>query len=141
MKDRLKKIRKELDLTQQDFAQKIGSTQNVIANYEIGRRNPSNSVINNICKTFNVNEKWLRTGDGEMFSFSNTFNLNDFVKSRGMTTKELEILRAYFELDPEIRKTILEHFSSRLSAGSRPYETEKELVQMAPPVNIEEEVG
>lgn len=67
MKDRIKKIRKELDLTQQEFAEKIGTTANVLTNYETGRRNPSASVINNICKTFNVNEEWLRTGEGEMF--------------------------------------------------------------------------
>lgn len=67
MKDRLKEIRKELNLTQAVFAEKIGSSQNVVANYEIGRRNPSASVINNICKTFGVNEDWLRTGEGEMF--------------------------------------------------------------------------
>lgn len=68
MKDRLKEIRKELNLTQAVFAEKIGSSQNVVANYEIGRRNPSASVINNICKTFGVNEEWLRTGEGEMFA-------------------------------------------------------------------------
>lgn len=67
MKDRIKKIRKELDLTQQEFAEKIGTTANVLTNYETGRRNPSASVINNICKTFNVNEEWLRTDEGEMF--------------------------------------------------------------------------
>lgn len=67
MKDRIKKIRKELDLTQQGFAEKIGTTANVLTNYETGRRNPSASVINNICKTFDVNETWLRTGEGEMF--------------------------------------------------------------------------
>lgn len=67
LKDRIRKIRKELDLTQQEFAGKIGTSQNVLANYETGRRNPSASVINNICKTFNVNETWLRTGEGEIF--------------------------------------------------------------------------
>lgn len=67
MNDRIKKIRKSLDLTQQAFAEKIGTTANVLTNYERGRRNPSASVINNICKTFNVNEEWLRTGQGEMF--------------------------------------------------------------------------
>lgn len=67
MKDRIKEIRKELNLTQSAFAERIGSTQNVVANYEIGRRNPSASVINNICKTFSVNEEWLRTGKGDMF--------------------------------------------------------------------------
>ena len=65
--ERIKKLRKALDLTQQRFATAIGSTQNVVANYEIGRRNPSSSVINNICKTFSVNESWLISGDGEMF--------------------------------------------------------------------------
>ena len=67
MKDRIKKIRKELDLTQQGKEKKIGTTANVLTNYETGRRNPSASVINNICKTFDVNETWLRTGEGEMF--------------------------------------------------------------------------
>lgn len=71
MNERIKKIRKALDMTQQDFANKIGITQNTYANYEIGRRNPSNSVINNICKTFNVNEEWLRSGTGEMFTENN----------------------------------------------------------------------
>ena len=65
--ERIKKLRKDKNLTQQEFATEIGSTQNVLANYETGRRNPSSSVINNICKTFNINETWLRTGEGEMF--------------------------------------------------------------------------
>ncbi len=60
-------MRKTLDLTQQEFAKRIGTTANVLTNYETGRRNPSSSVVNNICKTFNVNEEWLRTGEGEMF--------------------------------------------------------------------------
>lgn len=67
MGDRIRQIRKALGLTQQEFAEKVGSTANVYTNYETGKRNPSASVINNICKTFNVNEAWLRTGEGEMF--------------------------------------------------------------------------
>ena len=67
MKDRIRKLRRGMDLTQQEFASKIGTTANVLTNYETGRRNPSASVINNICKTFNVNEEWLREGTGEMF--------------------------------------------------------------------------
>lgn len=67
MNERIKKVRKALDLTQRDFGARIGTTQNAIANYETGHRNPSSAVIDNICKTFNVNEVWLRTGEGEMF--------------------------------------------------------------------------
>lgn len=67
MKDRIKKIRKELDLTQQTFADKIGMKQNTIAQYEMGRTKPSDAIVFSICREFNVNEEWLRTGEGEMF--------------------------------------------------------------------------
>ncbi len=67
LKDRIKKIRKNNNLTQQEFAKKIGTSQNVLANWENGRRNPSASAVNNICKTFNITEEWLRTGKGEMY--------------------------------------------------------------------------
>lgn len=67
MNKRLKQLRKKLNLTQMDFADKIGSSQNMLSGYELGRCKPSSVVINNICKTFGVNECWLRTGEGEMF--------------------------------------------------------------------------
>lgn len=67
MKDRLKKLRKELDMTQQAFADKIGMKQNTIAQYEMGRTTPSDAIIFSICREFNVNENWLRTGEGNMF--------------------------------------------------------------------------
>mgnify|MGYP001103122186 FL=1 len=67
MKDRIKKIRKELDLTQQKFADKLGVQRNTIAMYEMGRTLPSDAIMRSICREFNVNEDWLRTGQGEMF--------------------------------------------------------------------------
>lgn len=67
MNDRIKKLRKALDLTQQEFADRIGMKQNTIATYEMGRATPSDPTINNICKEFNVSETWLRTGEGDMF--------------------------------------------------------------------------
>lgn len=67
MNERIKKVRKALDLTQQKFADKLGMKQNTIATYEMGRATPSDPTIKSICREFNVNETWLRTGDGEMF--------------------------------------------------------------------------
>lgn len=67
MKDRVKKIRKELDLTQQEFADKIGVKRNTIAMYEMGKTTPSETVILSICREFGINEEWLRTGSGDMF--------------------------------------------------------------------------
>ena len=67
MNERIKELRKALGLTQQDFADRIGSVQNTITGYETGRRAPSNQVVALICREFNVNENWLRTGEGQMF--------------------------------------------------------------------------
>ncbi len=66
MNERLKKLRKSLDLTQQEFADKIGIARGNIAAYEVGKNAPSDAVISLICKIFNVNENWLRNGTGEM---------------------------------------------------------------------------
>lgn len=67
MKERLKKLRKALDLTQQEFADRIGISRGNIATYETRDGSPGNSVINLICREFNVSEDWLRYGTGEMF--------------------------------------------------------------------------
>ena len=64
--ERFKTLRKELGLTQQEFAERINLRRNSIAQIELGYRNPSGAVLALICKTFNVNETWLRTGEGEM---------------------------------------------------------------------------
>lgn len=67
MNERLKKLRKALDLTQQEFADKIGIKRNSFANYETGRNTPIDAIIVSICREFNVNENWLRDGIGDMF--------------------------------------------------------------------------
>ena len=67
MYKRIKELRKALHFTQQEFADRIGIKRNTIANYETGRNDPIDAVISLICKEFNVNERWLRTGEGEMF--------------------------------------------------------------------------
>ncbi|WP_191440476.1 helix-turn-helix domain-containing protein [Anaerotruncus colihominis] len=67
MNERIKQIRRLLDLTQQEFADRIKVKRNTVATYELGRSEPSDAAISLICKEFNVNERWLRTGEGEMF--------------------------------------------------------------------------
>lgn len=64
--ERIKKVRKTLDLTQQEFSDRIGMKRNSIAQVEMGR-NTSEQTIISICREFNINETWLRTGKGEMF--------------------------------------------------------------------------
>lgn len=48
------------------FAERLGIDQSYVTQLTSGRRNPSDLLIGAICREFNVNEKWLRTGEGEM---------------------------------------------------------------------------
>ena len=65
--ERIKKLRKSLGLTQQEFSDRIKVKRNTVATYEMGRSMPSDAAISLICREFNVNETWLRTGEGDMF--------------------------------------------------------------------------
>lgn len=67
MNERIKQIRKHFDLNQTDFGNKIGVKQGSVAAYESGSRIPLDSVVLSICREFNVNEHWLRTGEGEPY--------------------------------------------------------------------------
>lgn len=68
MKDRIKAVRKALNLTQQAFADKMGMQRATLSKYEAGKNLPSATAMSLICRTFDVNEVWLRTGKGEMFT-------------------------------------------------------------------------
>lgn len=67
MNERIKLLRKALELNQTDFGARIGVKQGTVAAYESGARVPLDSVIVSICREFGVSESWLRSGDGEMF--------------------------------------------------------------------------
>lgn len=64
MNDRIKKVRKAKGLTQLEFGKRLGIKQNSVALIESGKRNTSEQVILAICREFDVNENWLRTGEG-----------------------------------------------------------------------------
>lgn len=67
LNERIRKLRKALDLTQQKFADRLYVKRNTVGQWEIGRNELTDAAILSICREFNVNEKWLRTGNGEMF--------------------------------------------------------------------------
>ena len=65
--ERIKKIRKHLDLTMEKFGERLGVGKTAISNIENNNRNLTDQMAISICREFNVNETWLRTGEGEMF--------------------------------------------------------------------------
>lgn len=67
VENRIRELRKALGLTQSAFGSRLGVKGNTIANYESNLRAPSDAIIFSICREFDVNEDWLRTGSGDMF--------------------------------------------------------------------------
>lgn len=66
MNSRLKKLRKSLKLTQQEFADSINMSRSNLGSIESGIINLTDRNINIICEKYNVNEEWIKTGEGEM---------------------------------------------------------------------------
>ena len=107
---RIKKIRKELDLTQTEFAAKIGSVQNTVTGYENGRRNPSAPVIALICEKFDVREEWLRTGEGEMFKPKPSDILDQLAYKYKLFNFDYVMIEKFLAMPPDLRRAIYDHF-------------------------------
>ena len=116
MKERLKKLRKSLDMTQQAFADKIGMKQNTIAQYEMGRTTPSDAIVFSICREFGVNENWLRTVTGEMFikstPYEKAYNRFGYIMENSSPSKKatLSLLKLLYSVPDDQWDMIMEQY-------------------------------
>ena len=108
--DRIKKLRRELDLTQQKFGERIGVKGNTIAQYELGRSNPVDSVISLMIREFNVNEEWLRNGEGEMFKPAPSDVLDQLASEYNLSNASYIAIEKFVNLKPEKRNELIEFF-------------------------------
>lgn len=98
MNERIKKLRQELGLSQDEFGRRLGVTRGAVTNIELNKVEPKPLFVDLICREFNVNEEWLRTGEGEMFKpKSRNEELFEFVtnaigKPTGIQAKLLSIM-------------------------------------------------
>lgn len=100
--ENIKKIRERLNLSQAEFAERITVSQKTVSNMESGQVTEKNLIA--ICRVFNVNEKFLRDGEGKMFHESMETILNDST----LDETDRAILQAYISIPPSERKYIKE---------------------------------
>jgi len=109
MNGRIKVLRKTLELNQTEFGTKIRLTTGAVSDIERGKvKNITDRVVNDICREFNVNENWLRTGEGEMF-----IPVNEAVKQTavllGKRDPEFEqLIDMYSKLNDKNKKLFVE---------------------------------
>lgn len=115
--ERVKELRKQVNLTQQAFADRLNLKRNTVGSYEVNVVEPSDRTISDICREFNINETWLRTGEGEMFNqITQSEKLAAFLAD--ITANEEDSFKRQFvevlaELEPEDWK-FLERMARKL---------------------------
>lgn len=123
---RVRMLRKELDLTLEKFAKPLGVGKTAISNIENESRNLTDQMIISICREYNVNEEWLRSGEGEPFKrLSKEEEIASYVEDLLSDGTEnplyeiiLDIMRTYSELTPKSQE-VLRDFSRGLLDNMR----------------------
>lgn len=116
MNERIKQIRRELGLTQTEFAERIGLKQNSIALIESGKRNISDQAVLSICREYGVNEEWLRTGHGEKMTPDASDEIEALVKKYDLSNADQVLIEKYVNLKADSRETIINFISDVAAA-------------------------
>lgn len=103
MIQRLIEIRKSEGLNQEQFAKKLGMSRSFVNQVEVGKRKLSDRTIADICRIFNVNEDWFRTGTGDMYNPVSEDRLFDFYDASKCNNIEARFLQSYFSLSEQER--------------------------------------
>ena len=112
MNKRVKELRKILGLSGEKFGYRLGLKRSAISKIENDLVTLSESNIKSICREFNVNEDWLRTGQGNMFNEDNELLLNDLVIQYNLSDIDIKILESYIKLSPDKRQVISNYLKS-----------------------------
>ena len=109
MEERLKMLRKRLNLTQEEFGKRIGVKASAIGQIEKGRNNLSARNIDAICREFNVNPDWLSDGEGKMFNEppEKSF-LEQLAAEKGLNAREVALIQSIIDLPASVRGAVIE---------------------------------
>lgn len=107
MNERLKNIRIYLNLSQEEFGANIGIKSRAhISSLENGSRNITDRIINDVCREYSVSEKWLRTGEGEMFDTVSTSAVAGLVAEYNLDFYDQRLIEEYLKLDLKSRSVL-----------------------------------
>ena len=106
MNERVKELRKTLGLSGEKFGESLGTTRFAISQIETGRNNLTDQMVKLICLTYNVNEDWLRTGQGSMFNETKNEFLAELKRLHNLSDFQVELVKTYLELPDKDKDSI-----------------------------------
>lgn len=95
MNERIKLVRKKAGLNQEGFGERLRITKASISRIESGINNPSDQTIKLICSEFDINEDWLRTGEGGEENMYIPEDLQ-FIHNTGRLAKEQNEFKKFY---------------------------------------------
>ena len=107
--ERIKILRKEKNLSMEDFGATIGMGKSAVSRIENGVNGTTDQTIRSICREFWVNEHWLRTGEGEMFEQTRESVLDRLSMEYDLSREQRSVIEAFLDLDPQERDVILKY--------------------------------
>lgn len=127
MHTRIKTVRKSVGMSQRAFGESLGASRDIISNIEQGRQAISDTLVRLICQVYNIDEKWLRTGEGQMHITRST-TLDKLANEYNLSSFELQLFRNYLLLSMSERAKILEILDliHKFRNGVAPYNTIEE---------------
>lgn len=107
--ERVKEIRKTLDLTMEKFGEKLGVGKTAISNIESGNRNLTEQMSKAICREYNVNYDYLMYGEGEMFDDLPQTIVDELCAQYELNNFDKALVEMYISLPVESRERIKEN--------------------------------
>lgn len=140
MNERIKELRERLGMSQTEFAESLNLKRNSISLIEVGKRNPSDRTILDICNKFDVSENWLRSGTGEVFLETPSSTMEQLRREFNLDEFDFNLVYEYLKLGGEQRKAVRDFFYRVIEAEenvdyiSEAPKTPEELEENFPPV-------
>ena len=104
--ERIKQIRKSLDLTLEKFGEKLGVGKGAISALENGKRNLTDQMAKSICREYNVNYDYLIYEEGEMFSDLPQTILDELCAQYSLNDFDKAIIELYVNTPLELRQEV-----------------------------------
>ena len=118
LKDRIRHFRKDIKkLTQDEFRKEINLSRSNLASIETGAVKVTDRVIADICKTFNLSEHWLRTGEGNMYVDSESSLVNALASQMNMSAEQRKLMEIFLTMSDEKRDSVSKAFFDFLDAA------------------------
>ena len=111
--ERVREIRKELNLTLEKFGEKLGVGKTAISKIEKGENSLTDQMLKSICREYNVSYDFLTNGEGEMFDDLPQTVLDELCVQYNLDDLDRNLVEMYLEMPDQVRDYLKQEIRKR----------------------------